>query len=755
MSETLGKKGKANFGTAPVFLTAISTILGAVMFLRFGYAVGHVGLLGTIFIVLIGHIVTIATAMAIAEIATNQKVEGGGEYYIISRSFGLNIGSAIGVALYFSQAISVAFYIIAFAEAFNPVLTYISEEYGFWIDKRLISLPMMGLLILVMLTKGADLGVKALYVVVGILFISLLLFFLGTTDYAHGGVTNLQDFIQTITQKYTPKEGELPKTFFYVFAIVFPAFTGMTAGVGLSGDLKNPSKSIPLGTMAATIIGMVIYVFIAVKLAFSASPAELINEDELVMSKIALWGPIIPIGLAAATLSSALGSMMVAPRTLQALANDRVIPADFIGKWLGKGSKKKNEPVNASIVTSVIAVIFIAMGDVNAVAEVISMFFMVTYGAICTISFMEHFAADPSYRPLFRSRWYVSLTGAIMCLWLMFQMNPLYALAALVLMVLIYVTLNYFRSDKKSVATIFTGVIFQLSRQLHIFIQKLEREQDKENWRPSVVCISDKTFERYDAFEMLKWISQKYGFGTYIHLVHGYVSKTTNEESHKIVTELIKLSDVSKSKVYLDTCISPSYTSAIAQILQLPGVSGKENNMVMFEFPRDNPEELQPVLDNYQLVKALNFDVLILRTSEKGYGYRQEIHIWLSALDYQNANLMILLAYIILGHKDWKKGQIRIFSILPEEDLVEQRKQLEELVVNGRLPISASNIKVISQDSNTDTRTIINQHSASADLTVIGFRSEAVKHEELELFKGYDKLGNILFVNTTEAKVIK
>ena len=109
------------FGTAPVFLASISTILGAILFLRFGYSVANVGFLGTVLIVLLGHAVTIPTALAIAEIATNRRVEGGGEYYIISRSFGTTIGGAIGVALFFSQAISVAYYIIAFAEAFRPL----------------------------------------------------------------------------------------------------------------------------------------------------------------------------------------------------------------------------------------------------------------------------------------------------------------------------------------------------------------------------------------------------------------------------------------------------------------------------------------------------------------------------------------------------------------------------------------------------------------------------------------------------------
>jgi amino acid transporter len=120
------KMKRKDLGTAPVFLTAISTILGAIMFLRFGYSVGNVGLLGTLTIIALGHMVTIPTAMAIAEIATNQKVEGGGSYYIISRSFGITVGAAIGVALYFSEAVSVAFYSIAFAEAFRPVYAYLN-----------------------------------------------------------------------------------------------------------------------------------------------------------------------------------------------------------------------------------------------------------------------------------------------------------------------------------------------------------------------------------------------------------------------------------------------------------------------------------------------------------------------------------------------------------------------------------------------------------------------------------------------------
>jgi solute carrier family 12 sodium/potassium/chloride transporter 2 len=373
------KNTNKGFGTLPVFLTTISTILGAILFLRFGWAVGNLGFWGVLLIIGVGHIVTITTAMAVSEIATNQKVEGGGAYFIISRSFGLDIGAAIGIALYLAQAISVAFYVIAFSEAFHPLFDY----FGYVMtDNRLIALPAMSLLTILILTKGADLGVKALYIVAGILFISIILFFLGSTDY----VPPVNRMVMQI---------ENPENFFFIFTIIFPAFTGIAAGLGLSGDLENPKRAIPMGTLTATIVGMIIYVFIAYKLTMSASPEDLAN-DQLIMGKIALWGPAIPIGLAAATISSALGSIMIAPRTLQALGSDKIFPNKAINQWTAKENLKKKEPINATILTCLIAFVFVGAGNVNFVAEIISMFFMVTYGAINLVSFFEHFAADPS-----------------------------------------------------------------------------------------------------------------------------------------------------------------------------------------------------------------------------------------------------------------------------------------------------------------------------------------------------------------------
>lgn len=738
-----GKINKTGFGTAPVFFTAVSTILGAILFLRFGYAVGHQGFIGVIGIIILGHLVTIPTAMAVAEIATNQKVQGGGAYYIISRSFGLNIGASIGIALYLSQAISVAFYVIAFSEAFMPLLDYLHYNFSIpYIDKRWVGLALMTFLAILMLIKGANLGIKALYIVVAVLFTSLLMFFAGKSSIAPEEV-NLNLTIEN-------RDG-----FFYVFTIIFPAFTGLIAGLGLSGDLRDPGKSIPKGTLSATLVGFVIYIFVAYKLVISASP-EALASDPLIMEKIAMWGPIIPIGLGAASLSSALGSIMIAPRTLQAIGLDKVLPSARTNSWLSKGKEGSNEPVNSGLITIMIAFFFVAIGDIDFVAKIISMFFMLTYGAICLISLMEHFAADPAYRPTFRSRWYISLIGAATSFWLMFKMNAPYAILSLVIMVLIYVMVSSYQTRDKGIQNLFRGVIFQLSRQLQLVAQRADKEDLDKHWRPFAICISEDTFLRRSSFDMLRWISYRYGFGTYIHYIKGFLSEKTNRDSKIVLKKLLNLASGTRNRVYLDTIISPSYTSAIAQVIQLSGISGKGNNLILFEFSQNKPEALEDALNTYDILYSTGFDVCVLSTSYKGFGYNKQIHIWITPSDFENANLMILLGYILMGHPEWKNGLIKIFALYQESEMERKREQILELIQTGRIPISYNNINLIPlKNQSDDVRQTISNTSGDADLTIIGFRSEKIKTEGIGLFSGFDNLGNILFVSSNKEKEIK
>jgi amino acid transporter len=737
-------QNKTGFGTAPVFFTAIATILGAILFLRFGWAVGNLGFWGVMLIILVGHMVTIPTALSLSEIATNQKVEGGGEYFIISRSFGLNIGGTIGLALFFSQAISVAFYVIAFTEAFAPFFDYMKEVQGIDLPRQVISLPMMGLLALLILKKGADLGVKALYFVVGVLFVSLALFFLGSTDYSAAHGLSIPSFHFKGMDK-----------FFFVFAIIFPAFTGMTAGVGLSGDLKNPSKSIPLGSITATIIGMVIYAFITWKFYVSAAPDDLIN-DQLIMSKIAIGGAIIvPLGLAASTISSALGSIMVAPRTLQALAQDRTLPFNLFSNFLAKSKGEKKEPFNASIFTIAIAFVFVAAGNVNAVGKIISMFFMITYGSLNLISFLYHWGADPSYRPSFKTFRWLSFLGFVMSFWLMFKMDFLYTIVSLIAMTILYFLIQTSHKDRKGVEGIFQGALYQLSMRLKLFVQRSTKAKSANKWRPAVVCVSSESFQREKAFDLLNWISYKYGYGTYIHLIKGFFNDETRADAEQTLKTLMKRADQKKHNVYLDTLISPSYTSAIAQVVQLPGISGMENNMVLFEYFKEKKESLNRIIDNYEMVRAAQMDVCILASSTEDIQCRNGIHLWFQPQDFNNMNLMMLLSFIILGHPEWKKAEIQVFYVSNAGDQEYIQQNLIHKVQESRIPISEKNIETFKLEEGETFKDLVNKHSAEAGMVVVGFTDQQLQNEQGQLFEDYDSLQDVLFVSAYREVEIK
>ena len=208
------------------------------------------------------------------------------------------------------------------------------------------------------------------------------------------------------------------------------------------------------------------------------------------------------------------------------------------------------------------------------------------------------------------------------------------------------------------------------------------------------------------------------------------------------------------NNVYIDTIISPSYTSAIAQAIQIPGISGMENNMILFEFDKENPIGLTDIIDNFNLVHAGHFDVCILAASRKPVKFKNGIHVWIKTIDEDNANLMILTSFIISGHPNWTKGNMNIFHICKQDELKETKRKMDELVISGRLPISAQNIEIIIQQADVSPKTLINQYSADAGLTILGFRTETVNHSREVIFSGYDELGSILFVNAHSRKVI-
>ena len=382
------------------------------------------------------------------------------------------------------------------------------------------------------------------------------------------------------------------------------------------------------------------------------------------------------------------------------------------------------------------------------------LFFLVTYGSLCLISFLNHFGSSPSYRPSFRSRWYLSLAGFLIALWVMFKINAPYAFASLLLMTAIYSYVKVYHRERDGLEALFANALFQINRNIQVYLQKSGSKKKKKEWRPSAICISKDSFVRAKAFHLLNWISYRYGFGTYLHRIDGYYSRATSRKAAEELSRLIEIYDTTNNHVFVDTLISPSYTSALAQAIQVPGISGMENNMVIFEYDKEKPENLKEIIENTGLIAAGDFDICLLASSRKEMNFRNGIHVWLDFHYPENSSLLILLSFIISGHPDWKRPNIKLFGTCRSGEDEETRHNLTNLVRSGRLPITEKNIEIVHEEAGKTLKNIINEKSALAALTMIGFNEQTLKRVGESFLNGYEDLGTILFVSSHNQKEI-
>ncbi|MFC1791797.1 Na-K-Cl cotransporter, partial [Gemmatimonadota bacterium] len=400
-----------------VFTPSILTILGVIMYLRFGWVVGNVGLGGTLLIVTLSTSITFLTALSIAAIATDQRVRIGGAYYMISRSLGIEAGGAIGIPLFLAQGLSVALYTVGFAESVVQVFPVLNE-------KAVGLVTTVGVAALAL--RSARTAIRAQYFIMGAIGLSLLSLLFG------GPVENTP--VEVATQA-----SHTPESFWVVFAVFFPAVTGIMAGVNMSGDLENPGRSIPRGTFAAIGVGYIIYMALPILMVRWADAGALVS-DPLVMKRMAFWGDAILLGVWGATLSSAVGSILGAPRVLQALARDRILPRGF--HWLGTGSGPEDTPRAGTVVTMGLALAAVWFGDLNLIAPVLTMFFLTTYGVLNISAGVEKLLQSPSFRPLFKVHWSLSILGAAGCVAVMFLINALATVVAVLFVFAVFLWLE-------------------------------------------------------------------------------------------------------------------------------------------------------------------------------------------------------------------------------------------------------------------------------------------------------------------------
>ncbi len=469
-----------------VFTPSILTILGVVMYLRLGWVLGQVGLARTLLIVVMSCSITFLTGLSLAALATNMRVRLGGAYFIISRSLGIEAGAAIGVPLFLAQAVGIAFYLIGFAESVNVLFPVIDPRI-----LALVTLVVMSLLA----ARSADLALRAQFLVMALIAASLASFFLG-----------LGSLAPVSTTPGTSLASPAGLSFWVVFAVFFPAVTGIEAGLSMSGDLKNPARALPLGTLAAVIAGLMVYLAIPIVFHLSGIERSVLIDDSMAMQRVARWPALIAAGLWAAALSSALGAMLGAPRTLQALARDRVV-----FRFLGRGYGKGGDPRLASGVAFAIAIVTIWMGDLNRIAPVLSMFFLTSYGLLNLSAGLETLISPASWRPRLRLRAVYPLCGFFGCVVVMLMINAGATLIAWTVAGIIFYLMKR-RSIKARWGDLRRGLILTVMRRSLYTLARLPPEA--RTWQPNVLVLSGLPSRRWHLVEMANALCKGRGLMT-------------------------------------------------------------------------------------------------------------------------------------------------------------------------------------------------------------------------------------------------
>ena len=727
------------FGTfGGVFTPCTLTILGVIMFLRFGQVVGQSGIFTAILIVLAAKTITTLTTLSLSAIASNTRVKGGGAYYLISRSLGVEFGGAIGVLFFAAQAISVAMYIIGFSEALAATFPSLAN------NAMGIS-TLVNLITFVCVYVGAGWTIKVQYFILAILAAALASFYAGAiADFN-------PEYLQTNLQ---PSFLDGDNTF-TMFALFFPAVTGIMAGANMSGDLANPSKSIPTGTLWAVIFTGVIYLSQAVLLGCARPASELIGNN-MVIRDIAVWPVLITAGVFAATLSSALGSMMGAPRILQAFARDEIFKSI---KFFGAGSGLSNEPRRATVLTFVIAQVCIVFGDLNAIAPIITMFFMITYGLLNLATFYEAVTKNPSYRPTFRySHWITSLLGMIGCFGVMFLINWLWAAISLLFIAAIY----WFIRSKEVEARwgdLQSGMIFERARKA---LLKLEDEvYHPKNWRPIVMALSGTGWTRPHIPIYGHWLTSGHGILTLAHVVTGDLEELADQRDRyeKSLRSFIIREELD---AFPAVACGQYLSDGIESLVQCHGIGGLRPNTVLLGWPRD-ASKADSFGATVRLIARTKRSILAARflshrnddeeaettdttdIAEHWKVPRGTIDVWWRGM--ANGELMLLLAHLLHRNPDWRANKVRVLRVVQNEQAkAEIVKHMDELASSARIQFQSEVVV-----SNDPVASVIQSTSQNASLVLLGFQTpeegqEIAMYESLEALAG--ELPRVIMVDS-------
>jgi amino acid transporter len=683
-----------NLGTfAGVFTPSILTILGIILFLRLGYVVGNAGLARAMMILALANGISVLTTFSLSAIATNLKVKGGGDYYVISRTLGLEFGGAIGIVLFLAQSVSIAFYCIGFGEVLARIL---SLQGGY--QTQIIAAAAVAFLF-IFAWLGADWATRFQYLVMAILAAALLSFFIG-------GITKWDSTL--LAQNWTAPEGGLG--FWVIFAIFFPAVTGFTQGVSMSGDLKDAGKSLPHGTFTAVGVSIVVYFLAAIVFAASLPSETLIGEYGS-MKRVAVVEYLIIAGVIAATLSSAMASFLGAPRILQSLSSDRIFP--FLLPF-AKGHGAADNPRRGVLLSTAIAFATIGLGKLNIIAPVVSMFFLISYGLLNCATYFEARAGSPSFRPRFR--WFdqrLSLAGALACLAVMLAIN---ISAGLIAMAILFGLYQYLKRTSGPARWADSRRSYYLQRIRANLLAAAEEPEHPRDWRPQLLVFSHDAHRRERLLHFAEWLESDTGFATVVRILEGegpQMIKLREEAETELRKDVVNYA----SEAFPLVIVAPSLIQGIHTLVQAYGIGPLKVNTILlnwFEHERTQNLGIREILYGRRIKTAfrLGCNIIVLKTNEEEWERLQaisaeerQIDVWW--WDDASSHLMLLLAHLTARTKAWQASKIRVLAPSvdhpTEETMKEFRRKLEEARIEAEPEIvfnaNMSNIIAYSQSA--------------------------------------------------------
>jgi amino acid transporter len=665
-----GRRGVRTYGTfGGVFTPTLLTILGVIMYLRQGSVVGNAGLGGAWIVIGLVCGIIACTALSMSSITTNIRIGAGGAYSIISQSLGLEVGGSVGLPLYLSQALAVTMYIFGFREGWQ----FVFPEHPALLVDLLTYAVILGIALV-----SAGFAFRIQYLILAVILVSLVSVF--ATVFTGGLAYEPQWWGEF---PGFPEDGFQGTDMWFLFALFFPAATGIMAGANMSGELEDPRRSIPVGTLAAVAVGTVVYMALGWWLARAASPEELVSNYTIMIDR-AVWGPAVLAGLLGATFSSGLASLVGAPRILHALADSDVLPG--VG-WLAERTPK-GEPRNAVIFTGAVVLLALFLRDLNTVAPLITMFFLITYAMINMVVFIEQTLGLISFRPLFRIPRLVSFVGALGCLFAMFIIEPVFGLLAVGSVVAFYVLLLRRRIEAPG-GDVRSGLFAALAEWAAQKVTEFPPSPER-SWKPSILVPVERMTQLRGGFPLLVDLTSQGGSIKLLGLEEG-------EEGREIRSELKSFARAfRKEGIFARTTFIEEAEPGQGLIAAMQALDGAffRPNCVFTRLPLDeDPVEEETIRRMVRRARRLRTGVILFADHpEARLGRRQSVNVWIrdQSPDWKvgmrlgNMDMSLLLGHIL--RTAWG-GRLTVVCIVADEQETEAAREFVRRVADlARLP---------------------------------------------------------------------